>query len=32
MQEGRRKFTPEFRDEAVRMVIEAARPIAETPR
>ena len=29
MQERRGKFTPEFRDEAVKMVIETARPIAE---
>ena len=27
-----RKFTPEYRDEAVRMVIETARPIAEVSR
>src|SRR5664280_3263290 len=26
MQERRRKFTPEFRDEAVKMVIETSRP------
>src|SRR5664280_1721499 len=32
MQERRRKFTPEFRDEAVKMVIETARPIAEIAR
>lgn len=24
-----RKFTPEYRDEAVRLVIETSRPIAE---
>jgi transposase len=29
MQERRRKFTPEFRDEAVKMVIETSRPITE---
>jgi transposase len=29
MPERRRKFTPEFRDEAVKMVIETSRPIAE---
>ncbi|MQA17453.1 MAG: transposase [Pseudonocardiaceae bacterium] len=28
----RRKFTPEFRDEAVKMVIETSRPIAEVAR
>lgn len=27
-----RKFTPEYRDEAVRMVIETTRPIAEVAR
>jgi transposase-like protein len=30
--ERRRKFTPEFKDEAVKMVIEASRPIAEVAR
>jgi transposase len=28
----RRKFSPEFRDEAVKMVIEMSRPIAEVAR
>ena len=28
MPERRRKFTPDFRDEAVKMVIETSRPIA----
>jgi transposase-like protein len=32
MPERRRKFTPEFRDEAVKMVIETSRPIAEVAR
>jgi transposase-like protein len=32
MQERRRKFTPQFKDEAVKMVIEASRPIAEVAR
>jgi putative transposase len=32
MQERRRKFTPEFKDEAVKMVIETSRPIAEIAR
>ena len=27
-----RKFSPEFRDEAVRMVIETSRPIAQVAR
>jgi transposase len=27
-----RKFTPEYRDEAVKMVIETSRPIAEVAR
>jgi transposase len=27
-----RKFTPEYRDEAVKMVIEGSRPIAEVAR
>jgi transposase len=27
-----RKFTPEYRDEAVKMVIESSRPIAEVAR
>lgn len=29
MPEHRRKFSPQFRAEAVQMVIEAAKPIAE---
>ena len=28
----RRKFTPEFRNEAVRLVIDSGRPIAEVAR
>src|SRR5664279_2530276 len=32
MQERRRKFTPEFKDEAVKMVIETSRPITEIAR
>jgi transposase len=32
MPERRRKFTPEFKDEAVKMVIETSRPIAEVAR
>jgi transposase-like protein len=32
MPERRRKFTPEFKSEAVRMVIESSRPIAEVAR
>lgn len=27
-----RKFSPEFRDEAVKMVIEGSRPIAQVAR
>ena len=27
-----RKFTPEFKDEAVKMVIESSRPVAEVAR
>jgi transposase len=30
--EHRRKFTPEFREEAVKMVIETSRPIAQVAR
>jgi transposase-like protein len=30
--EQRRKFTPEFKDEAVKMVLETSRPIAEVAR
>lgn len=32
VRQQRRKFTPEFRDEAVKMVIESSRPIAEVAR
>src|SRR3954463_14146262 len=32
MRERRRKFTPEFKDDAVKMVIESSRPIAEVAR
>jgi len=32
MPERRRKFSAEFRDEAVKMVIETSRPIAEVAR
>ena len=32
MPERRRNFTPEFKDEAVKMVIETSRPIAEVAR
>ena len=32
MRERRRKFSPEFKDEAVKMVIESARAIAEVAR
>ncbi len=32
MPERRRKFTPEFRDEAVKMVIETSCPIAVVAR
>ena len=32
MSERRRKFTAEFKDEAVKMVIETSRPIAEVAR
>ena len=32
MPERRRKFTPEFKDEAVKLVIETSRPIAEVAR
>lgn len=30
--EQRRKFSPEFKDEAVNMVLETSRPIAEVAR
>jgi len=32
MPERRRSFTPEFKDEAVKLVIEASRPVAEVAR
>ena len=32
MRERRRKFSPEFKDEAVKMVIESSRAIAEVAR
>lgn len=32
MPERRRKFSPEFRDEAIKMVIERNRPIAQVAR
>jgi transposase-like protein len=32
MPERRKKFSPEFKDEAVKMVIEASRPIAVVAR
>jgi transposase len=32
MPERRRKFSPEFRDEAVRMVVDGNRPIAQVAR
>jgi transposase len=32
MRERRRKFTPEFKDEAVKMVIESSRSVAEVAR
>ena len=32
MPERRRKYTPEFKDEAAKMVIETSRPIAEVAR
>jgi transposase-like protein len=32
MRERRRKFTSEFKDEAVKMVIESSRPVAEVAR
>lgn len=32
MPEHRRKFSPEFREEAVKMVIETSRPIAQVAR
>jgi transposase-like protein len=32
MPEQRRKFSPEYRDEAVKMAIETSRPIAVVAR
>ena len=32
MRERRRKFSPEFKDESVKMVIESSRAIAEVAR
>jgi transposase-like protein len=32
MQEKRRRYTPEFKSEAARLVIESSRPIAEVAR
>jgi transposase len=32
MPERRRKYTPEFKDEAAKMVVETSRPIAEVAR
>ena len=32
MPERRRKFTPEYREEAVKAVIETSRPIAQVAR
>jgi transposase-like protein len=32
MPELRKSFTPEFKDEAVKMVIETSRPVAEVAR
>lgn len=32
MARNRRKFSPEYKDEAVKMVIETSRPIAEVAR
>jgi len=32
MREKRRRFTPEFKSEAVRLVIDTSRPIAEVAR
>ena len=32
MQENRRKYSAEFKDEAVKLVIETSRPIAEVAR
>ena len=32
MREKRRKFTPEFKSEAVRLVVDTSRPISEVAR
>jgi transposase len=32
MPESRRSFTPEFKDQAVKLVIETSRPVAEVAR
>ena len=32
MLERRRKYMPEFKEEAVKMVVEASRPIVEVAR
>lgn len=32
MAQQRRKFSPEFKDEAIKMVIEVSRPIAQVAR
>ena len=32
MREKRRKFTPEFKSDAVRLVVDTSRPIAEVAR
>ncbi len=32
MPESRRSFSPEFKEEAVKMVIETSRPVAEVAR
>jgi transposase-like protein len=32
MPERRRKYTPEFKDEAAKMVVDTSRPIAEVAR
>jgi transposase len=32
MPERRRKFSPEFRDEAVKMVVDSDRPVAQVAR
>lgn len=32
MSKNRRKFSPEYRDEAVKMVLDGPRPIAEVAR